>query len=163
MQFCNLPLIPLVDEKNRHHIITALSRQSNYMRKLAVYKTTFQDQAHIQDHLEGCWVPLPQRRGALLDCKWTFLELNAPFTILQKHNFWHISWPKFLFSFVSNLGPGGGGVISTKDPMGTCHAQNLAQNWAVCYMNGLLFLEKIGICMGLLSNFAAARPYQNQT
>ena len=37
-------------------------------------------------------------------------------------------------------------------------AQNLA-NW---YMNGSLSW-KIGICMGLLSNFAAPRPYQNQT
>ena len=42
-------------------------------------------------------------------------------------------------------------------------AQNLAQNWADWYMNGSLFLEKFGICMGLLSNFTAAHPYQNQT
>ena len=30
-------------------------------------------------------------------------------------------------------------------------------------MNGSLFFVKIGICMGLLSNFAGAEPYQNQT
>ena len=41
--------------------------------------------------------------------------------------------------------------------------QNLAQNRADWYMNGLLFLERNGICMGLLSNSVAAHPYQNQT
>ena len=30
-------------------------------------------------------------------------------------------------------------------------------------MKWSLFLEKIGLCMGLLSNFVAAHPYQNQT
>ena len=40
--------------------------------------------------------------------------------------------------------------------------QNLAKNWGDWYMNRSLFLEKIGIFMGLLSNFAAC-PYQNQT
>ena len=42
-------------------------------------------------------------------------------------------------------------------------AQCLAQNWPDWYMNGSLFLEKIGICMGLLSNFMAGHSYQNQT
>ena len=42
-------------------------------------------------------------------------------------------------------------------------AENLAQNWADWYKNGSLFSWKIGICMGLLSNFAAACPYQNQS
>ena len=40
---------------------------------------------------------------------------------------------------------------------------NLAQNWADWYKSGSLFLEKLVFCMGLLSNFAAARPYLNQT
>ena len=31
------------------------------------------------------------------------------------------------------------------------------------YMNGSPFFWKIGICMGLLSNFQPARPYQNET
>ena len=39
---------------------------------------------------------------------------------------------------------------------GNC-AQHLAQNCADWYMNGSLS------CMGLLSNFAAAHSYQNQT
>ena len=38
-----------------------------------------------------------------------------------------------------------------------------AQNWADWYMNGSLFLENFGICIGLLSNSAAAHPYWNQT
>ena len=42
-------------------------------------------------------------------------------------------------------------------------AQSLAQKWANWYMNKALFLKKFGICMGLLSNFTAAPPYQNQT
>ena len=38
-------------------------------------------------------------------------------------------------------------------------AQNLAQNWSVRCKNGLLFLDKIGICTVLLSNSVAAHPY----
>ena len=40
--------------------------------------------------------------------------------------------------------------------------QNLAQNWADWYMNGLHFLKN-WFCMGLLSNSVAAHPYQNET
>ena len=57
---------------------------------------------------------------------------------------------------------------------------NLSQNWLKCkkkiWKNQAILLKiwpeiglidigmgKIGICMGLLSNFMVARPYQNQT
>ena len=40
--------------------------------------------------------------------------------------------------------------------------QNLVQNWADWYMNGLLFLEKL-VFVGLVSNSVAVHPYQNQT
>ena len=42
-------------------------------------------------------------------------------------------------------------------------AQNFAPYRADWYMNGSLFLENIGIYMGLLSKSVAAHPYQNQT
>ena len=41
--------------------------------------------------------------------------------------------------------------------------QNFAPYRADWYMNGSLFLENIGIYMGLLSKSVAAHPYQNQT
>ena len=40
--------------------------------------------------------------------------------------------------------------------------QNLAQNWADWYMNGLLFLEKL-VFVWINFQIAVAYPYQNQT
>ena len=41
--------------------------------------------------------------------------------------------------------------------------QNLAQNWANWYINGLLFLEKLVFVWVYFQILVAAHPYQNQT
>ena len=67
-----------------------------------------------------------------------------------------------LSKFSPNLNQNGLKFKKTLEKSGA-FARNLTQSWTVWYMNGSLILEKLVFSTGLLSNFAAARPYQNQT